>query len=222
MSLKYMIRALECKVGSHMQKLVLIKLADNSNDNGECWPSLSSIADICEISKRSAINSVKALEEKGILTVVREKTSRELNKVNRYKINLGGEYSALPSETRAPRGGEPIAHGTCHSFETTNEPIESRDLKSPRIKIVDQVIDYYHEILTTMPKIKKVTKTRIASINARHKEDLNNNIENWPDYFNYIKDNCTWMLDPKYGINFDYLINQTNYVKILEGTKNDR
>jgi len=106
--------------------------------------------------------------------------------------------------------------------QSNKQVTDSSDLKSPRIKIVEQVIDYYHEILTTMPKIKKVTKTRIASVNARHKEDLNNNIENWPDYFNYIKDNCTWMLDPKYGINFDYLINQTNYVKILEGTKNDR
>ena len=147
----------------------------------------------------------------------------EFNKANYdktswYAFNYKGQ-AHLPSEAnRIAPEGEPIP-----VVNTVSKPLKDIcDLKSPRIKIVEQVIDYYHEILTTMPKIKKVTKTRIASVNARHKEDLNNNIENWPDYFNYIKDNCTWMLDPKYGINFDYLINQTNYVKILEGTKNDR
>jgi hypothetical protein len=33
------------KVGNSLRKLVLIKLADNANDKGECWPSYQHIAD---------------------------------------------------------------------------------------------------------------------------------------------------------------------------------
>ena len=61
MSMLLMVRAMKQKVGNPLRKLVLIKLADNANDKGECWPSYQHIADICEISKRSVIGHVDAL-----------------------------------------------------------------------------------------------------------------------------------------------------------------
>ncbi|MFX0834536.1 helix-turn-helix domain-containing protein [Escherichia coli] len=50
-----------------MHKLVLLKLADNANDNGECYPSYHHIAKECEISKRTAMRAVDSLCEKGLL-----------------------------------------------------------------------------------------------------------------------------------------------------------
>lgn len=49
------------------RKLVLIKLADNSSDVGECWPSYQHIADQCEISRRSVVTHIEALCEAGLL-----------------------------------------------------------------------------------------------------------------------------------------------------------
>ena len=48
MSMTLMAKAMAIKVGNPVRKLVLIKLADNANDNGECWPSYQHIADRCE------------------------------------------------------------------------------------------------------------------------------------------------------------------------------
>ena len=49
MSMMLMVQALKAKVGSPLRKLVLVKLADQANDNGECWPSYQTVADACEM-----------------------------------------------------------------------------------------------------------------------------------------------------------------------------
>jgi biotin operon repressor len=51
------------KTGNPIRKLVLIKLADNANDNGECWPSYQHIADHCECSRSAVREHIEALIE---------------------------------------------------------------------------------------------------------------------------------------------------------------
>ena len=38
MSMRLTSEAMLLKVGNPVRKLVLLKLADQANDNGECWP----------------------------------------------------------------------------------------------------------------------------------------------------------------------------------------
>lgn len=56
-----MAKAMGVKVGNSLRKLVLIKLADNANDKGECWPSYQHIADQCECS-RTAVRKGVSIE----------------------------------------------------------------------------------------------------------------------------------------------------------------
>ena len=67
MSMRLMVEVFHTEVGNPMHKLVLLKLADNANDNGECYPSYHHIAKECEISKRTAMRAVDSLCEKGLL-----------------------------------------------------------------------------------------------------------------------------------------------------------
>ncbi|HCD1859753.1 TPA: helix-turn-helix domain-containing protein [Escherichia coli] len=67
MSMELMVKAMKIRVGNPLRKLVLIKLADNASDQGECWPSYQHIADQCEISKRSVMNHIAALCESGLV-----------------------------------------------------------------------------------------------------------------------------------------------------------
>lgn len=67
MSMELMVKAMKIRVGNPLRKLVLIKLADNASDQGECWPSYQHIADQCEISKRSVMNHITALCESGLV-----------------------------------------------------------------------------------------------------------------------------------------------------------
>src|SRR5690606_5223308 len=66
-SMSLMVAAMKMRVGNPLRKLVLIKLADNASDQGECWPSYQHIADQCEISKRSVMNHINVLCDSGFL-----------------------------------------------------------------------------------------------------------------------------------------------------------
>lgn len=99
-----MAKAMEMKVGNPLRKLILLKLADNANDKGECWPSYKHIADQCETSRRSVIAHIDTLVEMGLVKI-RHRKAAQGNKSNLYLLDLsGGEKSALPQ--RDKKGGE--------------------------------------------------------------------------------------------------------------------
>ncbi|MEQ5111209.1 helix-turn-helix domain-containing protein [Providencia vermicola] len=148
MSMILMAKAMQIKVGNPSRKLVLIKLADNANDKGKCFPSYQHVADQCEMSRRSVINHIDALCEMGLV----RKTFRDGEKGNSsnvYLLNLDepirtlpSENSALgvvkdlhqPSENSAPPPSENSAPRTSHSFEPVNEPKkEGFDVKNEPI-----------------------------------------------------------------------------------------
>lgn len=52
-------------------KAVLISLADNANDAGHCWPSLTTIAERTCVSRRAVIDAVDYLERAGAVARVR-------------------------------------------------------------------------------------------------------------------------------------------------------
>ena len=138
MSMQLMAYAMSLKVGNPLRKLVLLKLADNANDKGECFPSYQHIADQCEISRRAVMGHIQALEKAGYLKIKRRKNGKE-NQSNVFYLTLkkggesaalgGSELSAPPSEPNAPpsesaalggsESGSPI---TSHSSEPIIEP----------------------------------------------------------------------------------------------------
>ena len=69
MSMELMVRAMKTKVGNPLRKLVLIKLADNASDQGECWPSYQHVADQCEIDRSTVRKHIKQLEAQGLLRI---------------------------------------------------------------------------------------------------------------------------------------------------------
>jgi hypothetical protein len=85
-----------------------------------------------------------------------------------------------------------------------------------------EIVELFATCLPTLPQPKKLTDARRKAIKARHTNDLKSKVENWERYFNYIRENCSWMVSGEYNIDFDYVIKQSNFIKILEGAKNDR
>lgn len=155
MSMLLMVKAMHAKVGNPLRKLVLIKLADNANDAGECWPSYQHIADQCEISRRSVITHINKLEEMGFLRKTYRKGTSKPNSSNMYTITFDGESPALSDgESPAPR--------TSHSLEPVNEPdiVGKPDTAS-------KVIEYLNQ--RTGSKFRAV-HSNTQLINARLKE----------------------------------------------------
>ena len=53
------------------QKAVLVSLADNANDQGECWPSISTISERTCFGSTAVIQAIQWLEENGLVTANR-------------------------------------------------------------------------------------------------------------------------------------------------------
>ncbi len=139
MSMDLMVKAMKTRVGSPLRKLVLIKLADNANDQGECWPSYQHIADQCEMSRRSVMSHIETLCKGGLVRKEIRKGGPKGNSSNIYILILSGgagfspplvkdfhqgsESAAPASENPAPGGSAGFAPRTSHSFEPVNEPV---------------------------------------------------------------------------------------------------
>ncbi|HBV0232141.1 TPA: DUF1983 domain-containing protein [Escherichia coli] len=137
MSMELMVKAMKIRVGNPLRKLVLIKLADNASDQGECWPSYQHIADQCEISKRSVMNHIAALCESGLVKKVTRKGEKG-NSSNIYLLHLDGAGDSLGGSANnslsgaanspgsagvAPGGSAGDSPRTSHSFEPVKEPV---------------------------------------------------------------------------------------------------
>lgn len=105
MSMILTARALQIKTGNPLRKLVLVKLADNANDQGESWPSVPYIAEQCEISERSVQNHINALVKMGLVRVESRKSANGLNQSNIYHLCL--DATAVSGESPAPCGANP-------------------------------------------------------------------------------------------------------------------
>ncbi|EMO1104655.1 TPA: helix-turn-helix domain-containing protein [Yersinia enterocolitica] len=103
MSMDLMVKAFKIPVGNPLRKLILVKLADNANDQGECWPSYGNIANLCECSKSAVKSHITALIEMGIV----KKENRlgvnngKGNTSNVYYLNISNEIP-VPPKSIAP------------------------------------------------------------------------------------------------------------------------
>ncbi len=169
-----MVKAMQTKVGNSTRKLILAKLADNANDQGECWPSYKYIAEHCETSRRSVMSHIKELEKIGLLRIER-RIGPKGNSSNVFHLTLDGkkksdangnhtpsENSAPPSENSAPPPSENISPRTSHSLEPVNEP---KDTLSEMDSDAAEVLEYLNEV--SNQKMKTTTKSHMGHIKAR-------------------------------------------------------
>lgn len=71
MSIKVMTSVWERSQASGTDLLVLLALADNANDAGECWPSIHYIARKCRIDDRTTQRRIRSLEAINEVVVIR-------------------------------------------------------------------------------------------------------------------------------------------------------
>lgn len=139
MSMELMVKAMKTKVGNPLRKLVLIKLADNASDQGECWPSYQHIADQCEIDRSTVRKHIKQLEAQGLVRIENREGPKG-NSTNLYYLTLrnpvglksppvGPESTGVGPQPTPPVG--PESTRTSHSFEPVIEPVEHAVADAP-------------------------------------------------------------------------------------------
>lgn len=132
------------EVGDAGAKLVLIKLADQANDRGECWPSQKTLAAECEMSRRTVQRKLELLYERGL--VVAEQRTRETGADTSllYRIKPGGSQSdAPPVDTDDAGGTSPVTHLE-PSLEPTS-PVETGEGVADAPRARDEIWDFLEE-----------------------------------------------------------------------------
>jgi len=85
--------AVKQKTGDALGRCLLLTLANYADEHGKCWPSLSRLADDCEMHRATVIRKLEALRDLGL--VAREQKETPAGTYNVYTLSL----TATPSRT---------------------------------------------------------------------------------------------------------------------------
>jgi DNA-binding transcriptional ArsR family regulator len=81
------------------RKLVLLSLCDNANDQGECYPSVSMVAQRCSMGERTVQGHIGDLEADGVITRQERKGRSTVYRIDPRRIRTPAE-SAPPQNLR--------------------------------------------------------------------------------------------------------------------------
>lgn len=105
--------------GGGSELLAMLALADWSDDNGRCYPSMSAIAKKVRLSKSQAQRVVHGLIDDGYLKVTANALGGAPTQTRNYRIAL----DRLRDSTHAAEGSHPCGgRGGTHATQTVSEP----------------------------------------------------------------------------------------------------
>jgi hypothetical protein len=152
--------------------LVMLALADYANDQGQCWPSIKSIAKKSRITDRGTQKILRSLEAEGWICI---DTGNGRHGCNKYQINPERRYtpergSPRTSITETPNvDAETPNVDTPEPLLTINEPSYDdnacdavRDAKPHKVRIpddwvpTDDDLDYAYSLQLTDTEIKEI------------------------------------------------------------------
>lgn len=189
-----MAKAMSIKVGNHLRKLVLIKLADNANDKGECWPSYQHVADQCECSKSAVKGHINSLIDMGLVSKENRLgvNNGKGNTSNVYYLMLDNPMAPESIGVGAPKNTGPMASKnppmapdnlppragdgtrTSHSLEPVNEPLKTIGQLPAETDREVQITDDAKSVLQHLNQLTnrrwQVSKSSLSGIRGRLNE----------------------------------------------------
>ncbi len=169
------------------EKFVLLMLANYaSNDKGDCYPSLSRLAEDTGMVNNTVISAIQKLEQMGVLTVQRRKLDT-VNLPNIYRLNLawGGSAPDAPPVQQVQGGSAPDAH------EPVIEPITKKkevvrvswDTALEKLEVPDEIVhmlrDTYGVRTDVAKEIAKADTWLRLNPARRPKKDFGRFLNGW-------------------------------------------
>jgi DNA-binding transcriptional regulator YhcF (GntR family) len=206
-----------------LERYVLLKLADNANDDGYCFPSLDEICAKTKLSSSTVRRFIKALERDGWIEVNRGRGAGHRSQYQLLGKRSEGKLShrKVSHEKVSDRSEKGVTQ-TKKGIRQTNPPhpligVTVTNRQEPSAE-VDSYLGIWNEMCGTLPKVSKLTKERRKKLKTRIAEGLT------PQAFRQLVVTCanTPFLrgDSKGGwrADFDWLIeNEANVLKVREG-----
>ena len=109
------------------KKLVLLALCDNANDQGECYPSVQSIAIKCSMGERTVQQHVADMEGEGIVTRLMRKGRSTVYKIDPRKFRTPAESAPLSNPAPTPADSAPPPPQNSHPTPADLAPITVKE-----------------------------------------------------------------------------------------------
>lgn len=167
------------------EKLVLLALADQANDDGRnCWPSVETICHRSGQGERTVRRALQSLESKGILTRNhREGTSTQYH-VHPCQIGTPAETAPLPKTTKTPAKLAPKPPITTKTKNTERAHVIPKDWKPVAFGVKSQC----HEVVSGWSDQDLVTNLEHFT---KHHRSKGNRFVCWQDAWE------TWVLNSR-------------------------
>jgi len=222
--------------------IVLIRYTYGFNRK-ECELSLTYLAKATGINKEQVKRELDKLIKLNVVLVAKETNfhhSRELSfnknydtwvKIETKPRGKRGSKKLTVSEKDHPEGSKKLTltvseldHQERHSFKDIFKDTKGKEVEDVTELIhYQKIVDYYNSICLELPKVIKLTENRKTHIRARWTQ-FKGNLEFFESYFKTVsespflngRNNRNWKAD------FDWLFNEANMVKVLEGKYNNK
>lgn len=220
MSAKYTFLAWDTPIDNAPLKLALLQLANNADDNGFSFYSISKMALACGMSEKTFQRKIKEMESMGILTV-----ERRSNRPSLYSL-IGDEMGVTLCRLQNPEATESLGTATESRLVSDREslvPNSTPKKESNNIHLLRSITDLWNEIMITQPKIDllekiEVNKKRIAAVKKIIKDypDYSD-----PEYFEGYFDRLARLEDFEWQrtnkqVTFDQATNLTKFTRNIE------
>lgn len=177
--------------------------------------SLQYLADWTNTTKRSVMNCLNSLVEKGYIG----KTEKYINNVKFCEYCVKNFYGVVK---KVQQGSEKNSIGGGENFSPNNIDINNLEDNKEDTKVNYQLIaDMYNNTCSSLPRVMAMSEKRKTAIRARlrvHTLDELQKLFIKAEASSFLKgaNNRNWAAD------FDWLINENNMVKVLEGKYDDK
>jgi hypothetical protein len=131
------------------RKLVLLSLADNANDRGECYPSIEAVSARCGLSVRAVQGHIADLEKDGYLSRLERHGRSNLFTLHPRRI-------CTPAESAPPQNLHP------HPAESAPHPAESAPsvpAESAPITVIEPSLNRHLKHKSAMTRVEIASKT---------------------------------------------------------------
>jgi hypothetical protein len=201
------------------QKIVLLALADCANDEGQCWPSMATLAKKCSKGERTVQGVIKELVNAGHL--------------GRDEVpGKGCKYLVHPRSVCAPQALRPAANGGAPPQALRPTPAAAADKPSKNHKKPSRVkpsasdgaltpveiFEDWNELAEAcgLAKVRKLTAARRKAIGVRLREYPDT--EDWRRAFKHIRDTpfLRGENDRGWKVTFNFLLQAKSFTNLTE------
>ena len=108
------------------EKLIMLALADWSNDDGQCWPSIAKLAAKSSKSERTVQGALKSLETKGALSRVMKAGKGTIYTLHPREDCTPAAAAPPQGTTRTPAAAAPNTLRNTNTLSDASHPTEAR------------------------------------------------------------------------------------------------